>query len=95
MTNGFNQPGQPGSEECESADYNGIPQADVRIAKDQRHQQRHQRQYGEYEAQLPEILEDHMKPDSVPEFGCLFSHQRLLPPRNSSSKAQLNFEAAS
>ena len=41
---------------------------------------RHQRQRGEHEAQLTEILEDHTKTDSVPEFGCLFSHKRILSP---------------
>jgi hypothetical protein len=35
---------------------------------------------------LTEILEDYTKADSVPEFGCLFSHKRILSPLRPGAK---------
>ena len=77
---------KPATKGREPTDHYAIPQADGYVAKDQRHHQRHQRQRGEHEAQLTEILEDHTKSDSVPEFCCLFSHKRILSPLRQGGK---------
>ena len=69
------QPCQAHSQDREPANHHAIAQADARVAKDHRHHQRHQRQRGEHEAQLTEILQNHPKADCISELGRLFTHK--------------------